>query len=252
MSTTDEHEPDPLSQHELRLLLLWRKDHEMPADAFARVRRGLVEPAPRSSRTTFVAIAALVAALVLLVLGGRWWERATPKPEADPRSLASDRPALGDAEGVASDRPAVVPAIPPATLPSTTPAVPAITPPKPAIAPRTKPRSDPERAPMSDAPPEAAIHASTLRDERELLTVAWSALKTHAPQRALQGVAAHRRRFPGGALIPERDAIAAIARCQTGPGSEADAFASRHPGSPLIERVRTACEEAARARDGKP
>ncbi|MBC8072962.1 MAG: hypothetical protein IAG13_31860, partial [Deltaproteobacteria bacterium] len=74
----------------------------------------------------------------------------------------------------------------------------------------------------------------------------WTALTEGVPQRALQVVAEHRDRFADGALVPERDAIAAIARCRTaatGRAAQGEAFARIHGDSPLLERVRSACAE---------
>jgi hypothetical protein len=88
-----------------------------------------------------------------------------------------------------------------------------------------------------DGPPSIAA-------ELALIEGAQTALRAHAPDRALRFLNEHAARFPKGALGEERYGLRAIALCNLG-RSEAVALATRflvdHPASPLAGPVRDAC-----------
>jgi hypothetical protein len=112
----------------------------------------------------------------------------------------------------------------------------------------TKPRA--AREPGGDATP-----ASTLAQEIAAIEKIRAALLADAPDRALDHVRAHARRFPDGALVQEREALRAVALCATGDGgakAKADAFIAAHPQSPLVSKVRAACADLAAAEDESP
>jgi outer membrane protein assembly factor BamD (BamD/ComL family) len=73
-------------------------------------------------------------------------------------------------------------------------------------------------------------------------------LRAGLPAQALSRLTEYDRRFGTGALEEERRAVAAIALCLANPGSEAKAkaehFVRTAPESPLVERVRSACQKS--------
>jgi hypothetical protein len=79
-----------------------------------------------------------------------------------------------------------------------------------------------------------------------LLQAAQAARRAGDPSRALSLLEAHARAFPEAVLAPERDAARALSLCELGRLSEGrrvrDQFAAQHPDSPLVGRVRDACQ----------
>lgn len=99
---------------------------------------------------------------------------------------------------------------------------------------------DPARAP--DPTP------SSLAEEQRLISGAWAALTSGDAAGALKTARAHRARFSDGVLLPERDAVIAIARCTLTPDDAPTilaGFAARHWRSPLATRVAAACQRPA-------
>jgi hypothetical protein len=90
-----------------------------------------------------------------------------------------------------------------------------------------------------------AVDEDQLSAEVAVLRRAREELRVGRPARALDALAEYDRRFGKGALVEERQAIAAIAACQAEPGpaarAQAEAFMRKAPASPLRERVREAC-----------
>ena len=90
------------------------------------------------------------------------------------------------------------------------------------------------REPPRSSPPPAEDAA--LGAELALLRAARAALATAAPQEALQRLAEHERRFPGGLLAEERMVLRVQALCESGAVEEARAAARRftqeRPNSP--------------------
>ncbi|MCB9752990.1 MAG: hypothetical protein H6713_23800 [Myxococcales bacterium] len=83
-----------------------------------------------------------------------------------------------------------------------------------------------------------------------MLERGWTALREGQAARALEEAESHARRFPAGALAPEREALGVAARCQLSPATgraQLAAFARAHPRSPALARVRVACQSPARA-----
>ncbi len=103
-----------------------------------------------------------------------------------------------------------------------------------------------KRVPMAPRRPLAAEpqSASSLAEELALLARAQKALRDGEPGHALAHAHEHRRRFPRGSLREERYGIEALARCARGEdGAEVVAALTRlSPNSPLLGRVRAACE----------
>lgn len=86
---------------------------------------------------------------------------------------------------------------------------------------------------------------ASLREELELLGAAQAHLRRDDPQRALEALDLHRKRFPHGALRQESTAARAIALCRLGRVEEGQQLSRelsrRAPSSPLVSRVRQAC-----------
>ncbi len=126
---------------------------------------------------------------------------------------------------------AAPPPSPPTVVPSVSPA-PAVAEP-PALAPTPELASAVK--PATKPAPAAAL------SEAELLEQARSSLRSD-PARALARANEHRSRFPGGALVQEREVIAIKALRQLGRTAEADsradAFATAFPGSAFQRKLK--------------
>jgi outer membrane biosynthesis protein TonB len=164
-----------------------------------------------------------LGAFALLVAGGGAWLLSTAQP--------------------------VPPPVPPTSQPEAPVAAPA--PPAP-VAPLPQVEVAPElqppeaEAPAPVPPPKAvAKPEAAAPSEAELLEQARSALKTD-PARALARANQHAARFPGGALVQEREVIAIKALRQLGRASEADrraeAFSKAFPGSAFARKLKPALE----------
>jgi len=96
------------------------------------------------------------------------------------------------------------------------------------------------------APSASVRTGSDLDAERILLDPGRTALGRHEGQRALEAVRAHEKRFPNGALVEEREAIAVQALVLVGRKDEAAArgarFLTRYPGSVLRPVVESALQ----------
>ncbi|MEM7159941.1 MAG: hypothetical protein AAF799_44285 [Myxococcota bacterium] len=105
-------------------------------------------------------------------------------------------------------------------------------------------RAPSRRSPASTSTPEPAP-TDRLAEENRVLSRARKALLDHAPERALEHLRDHARRFPRGVLSPERQALRAIALCEAGREIEGTAaargFLRAHPQATLAARVRTVC-----------
>lgn len=162
----------------------------------------------------------VVTGIALIVAGGAAWRAATYQPGSPPAPNPSRAPAAA-------------PAVPPSPAPGPALAVPA----EPA-APAALPG---ESAASAKAPvPSKPLHAAA-PSEADLLEQARVALKSD-PARALARANEHRQRFPGGALIQEREVIAIKALRALGRTSEADAraeaFAKAFPGSAFARKLK--------------
>jgi hypothetical protein len=112
-----------------------------------------------------------------------------------------------------------------------------------AIDPSRASTSEPARSSTRRARESAAVMADTLAAELALLRRARAALATNDLAEATRALDEHAATFEDGALRAEREGTRALVRCAERPDPEvARAFASTHPGSPLVARVRAACE----------
>jgi hypothetical protein len=109
-----------------------------------------------------------------------------------------------------------------------------------AIAAEQPPRPEPSSRPARPRP-----EAPSLERELALLRSARRALDTGAPLRALELLDQYAAEFPGGILKAESQATRVFALCGAGRVASArqarDQFLQHQPGSPLAERLRTAC-----------
>ena len=112
--------------------------------------------------------------------------------------------------------------------------------PPPAVA-EPGPAREPPRS--GTQPPEDA----TLGAELVLLREARAALARAAPEEALQRLAEHELRFPGGLLAEERRVLRVQALCESGAAEQARAAARRfiqeHPSSPHAASLADSCGE---------
>lgn len=88
--------------------------------------------------------------------------------------------------------------------------------------------------------------ASTLKEEALLLSKAQAALQRGDTATAISVLSEHRKQFPSGVLSGEREAALAVAYCKSGNLAEgrakAERFVARHPSSPMVQRLKTACK----------
>lgn len=101
--------------------------------------------------------------------------------------------------------------------------------------------------PISTPPPqvvEPSKRDDTLEAETQGLREVHAALRAKDSAKALSLIDEQDRRFPLGQLRPEREAAKVLALCASDPKSGGAAlaqFVERHPGSPLLPRLRAAC-----------
>ena len=147
-------------------------------------------------------------------------------------------PALRDVPIAPVLAPSVAPALPIAQAAEPAGAVSAVaTPPVDSIAPAARER----RAPVASAPsrkPSSIDVPDPLADERSLLDLARGAVEREDGAAALAATAEHARKYPGGVLGQEREAIAVRALVLLGRTEEArarvDRFRERFPDSMLL------------------
>jgi hypothetical protein len=89
----------------------------------------------------------------------------------------------------------------------------------------------------------SASSATTFDAELKLISFAKSELDARRFRQARAWLTEHAERFPNGVFAVEREALVVLVDCEQGPKNEALAlaFAARHPGSPVIERLDRAC-----------
>ena len=164
-----------------------------------------------------------------------------------------------DHEATASTNPVVAPAMPTASRPAAVAALPEVVVTPAVVVPTVAraagvgatPRALALAAPPSTATPTpgpatppTATPADALRLEAELLGRAWVAIRERRAADARALLTEHTRRFPSGALAPERRACEVVAACTAG---ERDAvvaatrYLAEHAESHLAARVRSGC-----------
>jgi hypothetical protein len=210
------------------------------------------------------ATAAVGAAVLAAVVGWWLWEgdRAAlrPPPPAPEPPLTGAGPDADSASGAPGSSDALDPALgsggtavvvepaPAATVAEPAPALTGSAPAPARTGSRTSGRSPALRSASANATSrgdeEPSPHAST-RNEIELIGRARAALPRD-PAAALALLDEHRREFPRGALVEERDAIRVLALAALGrieqARHEAQMFLRAYPFSPHAERVRRAIE----------
>lgn len=95
-------------------------------------------------------------------------------------------------------------------------------------------------------PSDAGTASGDLEAELALLQAATAALTSGDPRRALAQIDTHRRRYPGSALVDERELLRARALCDAGDRKgarkAAEAVLKRNPDTHLAARLRSVCE----------
>lgn len=225
------------------ILAASREADALPDAVRARVWRRVEDDvaAPTGPRPWALAMVGLAIAAAIAAL---WWGRGALEGSTRVAVEAApyDRVPASAPSPAAAPSPATVPI--PAELPPTRPAVETTPPASTAVAPS-------EPAARRDAParPSAApaVAADPFADELARLRAAQATLAT-APAEVIDALDALDRDHPRGALQPERAALRVFATCAIGAAdrgrSLAARFAERYPGSPLLPRVRSACDEA--------
>jgi hypothetical protein len=175
-------------------------------------------------KSSAIAVTIAVATLAGLHVGARAIAPPAELPAAPVVAAASIEP-----EAPPPAMPAAVAPPPIAASPANAPAPQIVEPSAPA------PRSD--REPTTP-------RADRLAEELALVDPGRKALARGDHAAALELFDEHARRFPDGALAPERDAYSTIARCQRDTTDRAAllaAFTRAHGGSSHLDRVRDAC-----------
>lgn len=125
------------------------------------------------------------------------------------------------------------------------------TPPAP---PSSSSPASPTRA-VPNSQPKTAVK-DTILEEAKLLRQARAALDGNDGRAALRALDEHATRFPNGALSEERSAVRVLALCAAGrleeARSQARAFLSARPQSPMAEQLRRSCAVESSFRDGNP
>jgi hypothetical protein len=126
----------------------------------------------------------------------------------------------------------------------------------PAVAPEPPPQATPEPEPMAasttrgarpipSTAPATSNSAGTFDAELQLITAAKGELDQGRPQLAAAWLSEHAERFPTGVFALDREALRILVRCaQLKDPALAQAFATRHPSSPMVERLLRACTRA--------
>jgi hypothetical protein len=132
--------------------------------------------------------------------------------------------------------PVVAPSRPDAPVAKLTPK------PEPAAADVASPPPARSERPAASVAAEPVASGVTFDAELRLITAAKAELDRGRPQLAAAWLDDHQRRFPGGVFATDREALHVLVSCsQTRNPALAQAFASRHPGSAMVERLLRAC-----------
>lgn len=187
-------------------------------------------PSRRAERGWFVALAAAAALLIVWAAASR----LQPVPSDSSAVMSPAQAAEPPARRAEPRAPTPAP-----ERPTPPPAAGTDPPPAPRVPPARRPSEPP------DVPPAPAPALDDLRAETELLARGWQALASGDIDLASATAREHSQRFTSGALVPERQALEAVAACRVEPARGqplAAAFFAAHPRSPLARRVRDACE----------
>lgn len=184
---------------------------------------------------------ALGLGAVLTTAGGTavWWSSQSASPlavsSAAGSSAAGSSAAVSSAAGMQSSPNAPPVLVNPATLPE-----------GPVVEAASKVDSTRPRGAESSTPPGRPTLKSSLEEEAQLLAAAQQRISQGDPRGALSVLSQHAKQFPRGALSLERQATVAIAHCLSGQTArgrgEAERFRRKHPNSPMVKRLESACK----------
>jgi hypothetical protein len=110
-------------------------------------------------------------------------------------------------------------------------------------APEPEPNAEPEPKPARVRA--AAKPRASLQDELALIRRTQSAVRSGAHQRALTLARQHAKTYPDGAFVEDREALRALALCESGHSTASTAaskFHARWPSSMHRNRIEAACE----------
>ena len=226
-------------QHARAVVTAYREGERMPASArdaaWVRLSAAIEDEAaqevvvPRgAARSRWLAGGAvlLAAAALVLVIDGL---RRSAGRQAEG---AGDHQAVHEVPAAASEPVRTVRSPPGEVVVATPP--PVVAGPGPVVREPARPGTQP--------PEDAALGA-----ELVLLREARAALARAAPEEALQRLAEHELRFPGGLLAEERRVLRVQALCESGAAEQARAAARRftqeHPSSPHAASLADSCGE---------
>lgn len=168
-----------------------------------------------------------------------------PVPSQSPISNASS--ALADIPTVSS--PHALGSVKPAVLERRRSVEPGAVATRPTNA-REIPSSAPSPPPAHVASTPVEATASSLHEEVRLVRGADAAVSGRDPNRALELLGEHERRFPRGVLSSERAMLVVLALCAAGRNAEAlehaARFKERYPHSPLQDRLAHSCAAGGR------
>jgi hypothetical protein len=101
----------------------------------------------------------------------------------------------------------------------------------------------PTATPVAPTPSARRATPSSPDDEARIVGEIDAALRAGDAATASRLVDEHARRYPRGALVPEREGARVIARCLSGAraSSGAGAYIAAHPRSPMRGRIEAAC-----------
>jgi len=106
------------------------------------------------------------------------------------------------------------------------------------------PKPNGPSAPPESNGPSSAFATAQLGEEQALLVEAWSAFARGDLRSTRDWTLEHTRRFPRGALRPEREAIEAMVECiASGSSTQAHAFMAAYPRSLLVPRIQEVCSQ---------
>jgi hypothetical protein len=225
----------------------------LEGDVSALLARGAdVEPAPAGAKTR---VLERVEAAMGPFGGGGNAAQVKSAPASAPvssgwlRTLLPMAASFAVGSGItaaAMQRPTLVVAAPMASCPPVPAAAPPVVTAEP-LRPATVPPvpAPPLPAAASQPPP---VPEDQLTAERRLLDVARRALEAEEPDRALNAVAQHERRFPAGVLVQERETMAIRALLAQGRVADArtraERFHDRFPDSLLWPTIEGALQRA--------
>lgn len=198
-------------------------------------------PPPAAASGHLGKVLVLVGILGVVAIGFGVIDREPNEPAAEQMPVAS-------APEAATTTPDPPPASPPEAVAPDAPKV-EVDEPAPQPVEEAEPEPATRQAPRHGKAPRPHAEtggADSMEDELKILEEAKSALNRKDAAGALSALARHRKQFPRGLFVEEREAMRVEALCAAGRGEEGERaqsrFMKRYPKSPFIGRVEGACK----------